>query len=401
MKISDFARANGISVRTLRYYDEIGLLQPSHVDEDTGYRHYDASCAARLASIRFYQLLGFPLEETARLTDMAPEALLDAMSAQRQRLVAQRDRLDRLIRLLEPQAKHAAPGPSLTSLLSAYARGFHAAADDPVFADGHVLALISPDEQERIRRHVLDGSSFLLPDLPPLGEAERLRRLLNSQFVPATVARSRFCEDRLQTALCTGTQQVVILGAGLDTLAWRMPGVTVYEVDHPTTQADKLRRIRESGLPESENVVYVPLDLTLDDLPQRLREAGFDPSRITFFTLLGVSWYLPLPALTELLAAMAALSVRGSAILMDYADEGFLTDPVRRVQNLIAMAEAAGEPVQSCLSDAALTALMAHHGFQVYELLPWRAVQERYFASRTDGLCAFEHMGCALCVFNP
>lgn len=401
VKISDFARVNGISVRALRYYDEIGLLKPTRVDSQTGYRDYDEAAASRLQAIRFYQTAGFSLRETADLLDMPDDARLAAMSHQRQRLVRQRDRLDRLINLLTP-GEHDQPRQeaSLTSLLSAFARAYHARTELPVFVDDMARALMTDAEYARISQYILGGRDFLMPELPSLPEDEALRRLVNSQFVPATAARSRFCEDSLRTARRAGTEQAVLLGAGLDTLAWRMPGLPVYEADHPVTQADKLRRIRQAGLTMPPNCTCVPVDFTLDDLALRLMEAGFDPARKSFFSWLGVSYYLPVPVIGEVLSAVASLSVKGTALLFDYADEDFLSSPVRRVQNMISMASAAGEPVQTCFTAAQLITLLEHHGFQVYELLTWQDLQTRYFAGRSDGLSAFEHIGCVLAVFN-
>lgn len=398
MKISNFAREHGISARTLRYYDEIGLLRPARVDAETGYREYDDAAAERLRAIRFYQTVGFSLEEVQTLLDAPDDTRLAALERQRARVIHQRDRLDRLIGLLAPQGENKPKQASLTSLLSAFARAYHAASDAPLFHDDVTRQLMTDGEYGQISRYILDGRAFLMPDLPDLPDAEALQRLVNTQFAPVTVARTCFSEACLQTAIRTGTQQAVILGAGMDTLALRGIEVPVYEVDHPVTQADKLARIRRCALESA--ATYVPMDFTLDDLPSHLREAGFDPARKTLFTWLGVSYYLPLDVVDDMLSDLAALSTRGTAIVFDYADEGLFTSEVRRVKNMIAMAQAAGEPLKTAFSEAQLTALLERHGFQVYELLTWRQLQERYFAGRTDGLSAFEHIGCVLAVYT-
>lgn len=398
MKISDFAREHGISARTLRYYDEIGLLRPARVDEENGYREYDDAAAERLRAIRFYQTVGFSLEEVQSLLHASDDKRLAALERQRTRLIHQRDRLDRLIALLGPQEEAKPRQASLTSLLSAFARAYHAASDAPLLHDDLTRQLMTDGEYEQISRYILDGRAFLMPDLPDLPDAEALQRLVNTQFAPVTVARTCFSEACLQTAIRTGTQQAVILGAGMDTLALRGIEVPVYEVDHPVTQEDKQMRIRRSGLESA--ATYVPMDFTLDDLPSRLQEAGFEPARKTCFTWLGVSYYLPLDVVDDMLSDLASLSTRGTSIVFDYADEGFFTSDVRRVQNMIAMAQAAGEPLKTAFSEAQLTALLERHGFQVYELLTWRQLQERYFAGRTDGLSAFEHIGCVLAVYT-
>lgn len=397
MKISDFARQNGISARTLRYYDEIGLLRPDHVDDQNGYREYGDAVVERLKAIRFYQLVGFALEEVRTLLDASDADRQSALDQQREQLVRQRDRLNRLIALLTPQAE-AKPGqPSMTSLLSAFARAYHVGTEQPMLRDEVVRKLLTEEEYAQISRYILEGRAFLMPELPDMPEEQALQRLVNTQFAPATLSRTCFSEECLRTAVKTGTEQAVILGAGMDTLALREPQLPAFEVDHPATQADKLMRLQRAGL--DSPATFVPMDFTLDDLPARLREAGFDPARKSLFTWLGVSYYLPLGVVDEMLADLASLSTRGTAIVMDYADEGFFTSEVRRVRNMIAMAQAAGEPLRTALSEAQLTALLERHGFQVYELLTWQELQSRYFARRADGLSAFEHIGCVLAVY--
>lgn len=180
MKISNFAREHGISARTLRYYDEIGLLRPTRVDDENGYREYDDMAAERLRAIRFYQTVGFSLEEVQALLDAPEDARLAAFERQRARLTHQRDRLDRLIALLAPQEEAKPKQASLTSLLSAFARAFHASSDAPLFHDDVIRQLMTDEEYAQISRYILDGRAFLMPDLPDLPDAEALPRLVNT-----------------------------------------------------------------------------------------------------------------------------------------------------------------------------------------------------------------------------
>lgn len=396
MKIGEFARENGVSERTLRYYDEIGLLCPSSVRLENSYREYAPEDAQRLQSIRFYQLLGFGLQEISRLMTLDEPELLAALAVRREQLTAERDRLNRLINLLEPQPS-APVRPSLTALLSVYARAYHAQMNPDGFRDAHAAALLSGQEMGEIRGYLLSGRTFLLPDMPALSEEAALREIIRTQFLPATLSRTIFCEEVLRREAAAGTQQVVLLGAGYDTLAQRHPALTVYEVDRPQMLADKRERLRRAGL--SSPAVSVPADLLLDDLPARLAEAGFAAGAKALFTLLGVSCYLPVSGLDALLAGVAALSVRGTALLLDYTDEGFRSCNTPRVQRMISMAEAAGEPVLTCLSQGALAALLERHGFSIYEHVAWQELQARCLGGE-DGVRAFEHINCALAVFT-
>lgn len=396
MKISEFARENGVTVRTLRYYDEIGVLRPSLGQGENGYREYAPEDARRLQELRFYQLVGFGLQKAARLAAMSEAERLAALDAQRQDLIRQRDRLNRLIALLEPS-----PPPreriSLTALLSVYARAVHAQAAQHGFRDEHARRLLSDQEWADIRAYLLSGREFLAPETLDLPEEAALQYIVRTQFLPATLARTILCEQVLRRETAAGTKQVVLLGAGYDALAMRHPSLCVYEVDLPPMLADKQERLRFGGL--ASTAVSVPADMTLDDLPARLAEAGFAADAKALLALLGVSYYLPLAALDALLADVAATSVRGTALLMDYADDGFLESSVPRVRRMAAMADAAGEPVQTCLSEGAMAALLARHGFDVYEHVSWRDMGARCLQD-APGVQAFEHISCVLAVFT-
>lgn len=396
MKISDFARENGVTVRLLRYYDVIGLLKPAHTDPDTGYRDYSPGEAERLSAIRFYQLLGFSLEETQSLLHQPEDARQATLHRQREALVRQCDRLNRLIALLD--APPPAPeNPSLTALLSAYARAYHAQMGLVGFRDEFARALLTDEEWGSLRGYLLSGRDFLLPGETALAEEDALHRMVCTQFLPVTLARSAYCDEALRCAIRTGTAQAVLLGVGLETTALRHPGITVCEVDRPASQADKQSRLRRAGL--RSPAVYVPADLTLDDIPARLREAGFDPTRKTFFTLLGVSYYLPLSALDALLGDISSIAVPGTAFLLDYAGDAFRTADVPRVRRMIAMADAAGEPILTTFTEGSLAALLERHGFALYEHVSWEALGARFLAAAPD-VSAFEHINCALAVFT-
>jgi methyltransferase (TIGR00027 family) len=123
-------------------------------------------------------------------------------------------------------------------------------------------------------------------------------------------ARSRFADERVFRAVADGARQVVVLGAGLDTLAyrWSAPsGVRIFEVDHPVTQAWKRRRLVEIGIAVPDAVSYVPVDLQHADLAAALRVAGFRPAERSIVVWLGVLPYLSLDAVTGTLRALATL----------------------------------------------------------------------------------------------
>ncbi len=199
-----------------------------------------------------------------------------------------------------------------------------------------------------------------------------------------------------------GAKQYVILGAGMDTFAYRNPEILskiqVFEVDHPDTQKFKKQKVEQAGWDIPDNLHYVPIDFSKDSLPEELKKSGFDSNLITFFSWLGVTYYLSKEDNVNMIKAISSISVDGSSLLFDYADDEFLFSDVKRVQNQIAMAKAAGEPMQSGYDYTELEKTLADDDFLLYEHLTTSDIEKNFFANRTDYLHAFEHINYALAV---
>lgn len=101
MQIKEFADFTGVSVRTLHYYDEIGLLKPAYVEEQTGYRYYDNVCLERMQEILFYRELDFPLKNICEMLSSPGYDRQDALEKQRRLLILKKKRLERLIDALD------------------------------------------------------------------------------------------------------------------------------------------------------------------------------------------------------------------------------------------------------------------------------------------------------------
>ena len=149
---------------------------------------------------------------------------------------------------------------------------------------------------------------------------ELVRRLVNVHIAPSPLCRAAYTEKALKAAVLTGTKQYVILGAGMDTFAFREMEILskhrVFEVDHPLTQADKLERITRAGWTVPDNLAFVPLDFTKDSLMERLIAAGFDPSAKSFFSWLGVTYYISAETINTMLSALSSLCADGSSLLL-------------------------------------------------------------------------------------
>jgi methyltransferase (TIGR00027 family) len=182
------------------------------------------------------------------------------------------------------------------------------------------------------------------------------------------VARSRIAEDALRQGVEErGVGQLVVLGAGLDTFAYRNPfegRLKVFEVDHPATQAWKRRRLEEAGIAIPDSVVYAPVDFERENLSEQLAAAGLDPCVRTAFTWLGVVPYLTLEAIAATLTEVAAHS-GGAEVVFDYSEPRDRIDPALLAQHDERAARVAeiGEPFRGYLVPEELHRQLRSLGF--------------------------------------
>ena len=184
-------------------------------------------------------------------------------------------------------------------------------------------------------------------------------------------ARSRFAEDSFAAARARGTTQLVILGAGLDTYAYREDptGLRIFEVDHPATQAWKRKLLADAAIAIPDALTFVPVDFERDALAEELRDSGFDPARRGFFMWLGVVPYLTRSALSATLGFIGGLP-GGGEVVFDYINPpDTVVDPARRaaLATIKERVAAGGEVVRSELETAALHADLAASGFRTVE----------------------------------
>ena len=171
-----------------------------------------------------------------------------------------------------------------------------------VFADPLALAILGQDADEAIA----------------LAKEKPERRPL--RFFIAM--RSRFAEDMASRAMAKGVRQILVLGAGLDTFAYRVQGaedLKVFELDHPATQRDKRRRLADAEIAEPAHVAYVAHDFERGGMTEALKAAGLKPSQRTFVLWLGVTPYLTEDAVFATLGELAELP-GGVEVVFDYAN---------------------------------------------------------------------------------
>lgn len=290
---------------------------------------------------------------------------------------------------------------SITALMSSFGRAFHAENEEhPVFVDDLAKNLMTEEEYTAVQNNILGGAQFFEPDMDfsKVEPKEVLRRIVNVHIAPSPLCRQAYTEQALKTALWTGTKQYVILGAGMDTFAFRNDKYKVFEVDHPLTQKDKIERIKRAGWLVPENLSFVSVDFTKDNLTERLIASGFDPSVKSFFSWLGVTYYLSKEAIDNMLCTLSKICAEGTTLVFDYPDEHFFDAPEKRVQNTIMMAKAGGEPMQSSFSYRELEKMLEKNGFLIYELLSPEDIQRNIINKAGTDMKAFEHVNYCLAV---
>jgi methyltransferase (TIGR00027 family) len=289
---------------------------------------------------------------------------------------------------------------SFTALLTAYARAYHATHDDPkIFDDFLAHHLFTEEERTYFGKGLAESLKFLDPERAAAcpDQATALAWYMRLQGGPVTLSRSRYTEDSLETAVRQGVRQYVILGAGLDTFAFRRPEMLkqlqVFEIDHPAMQAFKRQRLSKLGWEIPAQLHWVPVDFAKENLATALDRSAYDPQASSFFSWLGVTYYLTRDVVFATLQAIADSTPAGSTVMFDYFDtDAFVPEKAAtRMQRMQAIVRGVGEPIQTGFDPSTLAADLASLGLRLHENLSPSDIEGRYFQGRMDGYHAFQH----------
>ena len=277
---------------------------------------------------------------------------------------------------------------SVTAKICAFVRAWHSnRARHKIYDDYLAYDMLGKEEYDNIYDLIsggLDGTMQF--------SKEDTEQIISEYFAPIPLSRIHFNESRLADfAKENGKIQYVICGAGSDTFSFRNDNedIEVFEIDHPDTQRYKLEKIRELEWNIRRNVHYVPVDFEKERMCDKLL-AGFDTEKKTFFSILGVTYYLTLDVFTDTLKQMAELSALGSAVVFDYPIKTGRFP--RRVERLELMTEALGEVMRGGYDYNDVSRALYGLGFQIDTYMPPEKVQKEYFDGRADGLKAFENV---------
>jgi methyltransferase (TIGR00027 family) len=200
------------------------------------------------------------------------------------------------------------------------------------------------------------------------------------------VARERYIDDCLSNCLQSGIDQLVILGAGYDSRAYRFPAIRTFEVDHPATQQVKLAKVRQIFGRLPENVTFVAIDFNRQSLADCLAANGYDPRTKTVFIWQGVTYYLDSDAVDGTLACIANHSAPGSSVIFDYIDPALLARPsghgeVKGMRRYSAMT---GENLRFGIPVAEIEAYLTQRGFEQVQNVRSEELKARYFHGKNE-----------------
>ena len=253
-------------------------------------------------------------------------------------------------------------------------RAAHQMFDNPkIFEDPLTFRIIGAEAESRLQSNL---AQFQKPE-------ER-------DFRARVMVRNRYAEDELARSVQKGVRQYVILGAGLDTFAYRnpFPHLRVFEVDHPATQAWKRSCLEKAAIPIPASVTYVSVDFDRQMITNALRPSGFKSDELTFVAVLGVVRYLSRETLISVLTSIVSSMRAGSEVVFDFAPPPSQLERLREfTDEIIVNWRSRNNGFRPTYFDPApLTRDLKRIGFADVQLFGPKEMNARYCKDRTDGL---------------
>ena len=271
--------------------------------------------------------------------------------------------------------------PSRTAQHNALFRALEQRLPQPLFADPWA-------------RRFLRGRYRLAALLP----AAALARAIDARWPgprAGVCVRTRWFDDAIAAARAAGLDQLVLLGAGFDARAHRLPGierVRVFEVDHPATQAMKRRVVGAAAA----HVTYVPVDFARDALPDALARAGLRADARTLLLWEGVTNYLDEPTVDATLRFAARA---GERLLFTYVDRAVIDGKTlfEGGPESVAHVKKLGEPFTFGFEPSALRGYLAERGIELEQDMPLSEVALKYYPGACPPVSAYYHVVSARC----
>jgi methyltransferase (TIGR00027 family) len=292
---------------------------------------------------------------------------------------------------------------SFSAIMTAYMRTYHAKLDNPKIFDDILANSLIPDDIRAQIEESLDKP--LISTFSKSSDSDQPITLASLIQTTNPISRARYVEDTLEKAVRQGAKQYVILGAGMDTFAFRRPDLMekleVFEVDHPATQELKLHRLAELGWKLPAKLHFIPIDFTQESVASALtRSLSYNPKVKSLFSWLGVVIYLTREVVFATLRSITDIAPAGSMVLFDYTStDAFNPEKSSpQMQKFMEFGQKIGEPMITGFNPSALAEDLENLGFHLYENLSPADIEILYFKGREDEFHAQEHghIACAV-----
>ena len=288
--------------------------------------------------------------------------------------------------------------PSQTALMVAVLRAHHChfAPEPKILKDTTALPLSGMADLDAVK----DYKNGVIEFFSGLSSRETAESFVQ-QITDSVCMRSRLVEERLTKARKQGLEQLVILGAGLDSTAYRcteqLNNLPVFEIDHPATQHWKKTRLTECNINLPDNLNFVGFDFENQTLAEALEAGGVRSNAVTMFTWLGVQMYLT-PATVQATLAVLGKFPPGSQLIMDFAmpdathpDEQ-LQDPVGELNRVVSEM---GEPFESTYTEQELETSLKEAGFSDVSFYTVERILDSFLNGNRD-ICSVPDEACFL-----
>lgn len=267
-------------------------------------------------------------------------------------------------------------------------------------AEGIAMQRFAESSKEEDERICYDPYAihFIRPEIIEFGKKhpEEAKELIENteRFFPglssSIMARVKYFDDFVKKSIKDGLEQLVILGAGYDTRAFRIEelkeNVNIFEMDHPNTQGFKIEKIKEIFGSTPGNVVYVPVDFEKEKIGEKLIENGFIGSKKTLFILEGLVMYIPPESVAEIFLFINKNSAKGSRVIFDYYPQSVVdgTSKLEIGQNIMNHLVKIGEPLQFGIKEQEMENFLKEFGFSSIENVTSEDYKKAYFQGKNE-----------------
>lgn len=264
---------------------------------------------------------------------------------------------------------------SMTALLSCFVRAYHSKNYKyKIFNDYLAEKILSKEEFDRIELNLKSGIKFFNPNF--IGDDNvALRWIVDNQLSPSVLARSVFAEDNLKNEIRLGLKQYLVLASGYDTSAYRLNNnILKYEIDKQEVIDDKIKRLKQAGF-NKENIYYLKCDFTDKNWIDVIINSNYDMTKKSFYSLLGISYYLTKEDFRRMIMDISNLLSTGSVILFDYPN---FNESEKETINQ-KLANAANEEMKSKYSYEDIEKFADECNMLVYKNLNHQDIDNEYF----------------------